>query len=167
MEIIYREAVPEDAQALLDYCKLIGSESDNMSFGAEGLPFTVDREAEFLKNAQSNPNFRFLLALDGDTIVGTSSVEKHGQARFAHRSVFAVSVRKSHWSRGIGSGLMERQLAFIKEAGAEIVELEVRTDNIRAISLYKKFGFVPFGTYPRFFKFGEAYFDAVYMTCTL
>lgn len=164
MKITYREAGPKDAQAILDYCKLIGGESDNMSFGAEGHRFTVQQEQEFLKNAQSNPNFRFLLALDGEAIVGTSSVEKHRQARFAHRSVFAVSVRKSHWGQGIGSGLMERQLAFIKEAGAEIVELEVRADNERAKALYKKFGFVPFGTYPRFFKFGDEYFDAVYMT---
>lgn len=164
MAILYREAVPEDAEALLAYCKLIGGESDNLSFGAEGLHVTEEQEAEFLKNAEANPNFQFLLALDGDEIVGTSSIEKYGSPRYAHRAVFAVSVRKSHWHQGIGSGLMERQLAFAKEAGAEMVELEVRADNVPALGLYQKFGFVPFGTYPRFFKLGGEYFDAVYMT---
>lgn len=167
MEITYREAGPADAGAVLEYCKRIGGESDNMSFGAEGLRFSVEQETEFLKNALENPSFRFLLALDGAEIVGTSSVEKYRNARFGHRASFAVSVRQSHWHQGIGSGLMARQLEFAKNAGAEIVELEVRSDNVRAMGLYKKFGFVPFGTYPRFFKIGGDYFDAVYMTKSL
>lgn len=164
MEIIYREARPEDAGAVLEFCKAVGGESDNLSFGAEGYPATEEQEASFLENSLSDPNFRFLLALDGATIVGTSSVQKYGRPRMAHRSSIAISVRKSHWGKGIGSGLMEQQLEFAKNAGAEIMELEVRADNVRAIGLYKKFGFVPFGTFPRFFKIGGEYFDAVYMT---
>lgn len=167
MEITYREAGPADAGAVLEFCKIIGSESDNMTFGAEGHPFSVEQEAAFLENSLSDPNSRFLLALDGATIVGTSSVQKYGRPRMAHRSSIAISVRKSHWGMGIGSGLMERQLEFVKHAGAEIVELEVRSDNVRAMGLYKKFGFIPFGTYPRFFKIGGEYFDAVYMTKSL
>lgn len=167
MSITYREAAPEDAQAVLDYCTCIGGESDNLSFGAEGMHITVEKEVDFLKNARNNPNFRFLLALDGQEIVGTSSVGRLGSPRFSHRANFAVTVRKSHWGRGIGSGLTQRQLSYIKEAGAEIVELEVRADNSRAIALYQKFGFVPFGTYPRSTKIGNDYFDTVYMILSL
>lgn len=167
MEIIYREAGPEDAGAILDFCKLIGGESDNLSYGAEGLRFTEEEEAQFLRNARENPDYRFLLALDGEAIVGTSGVEKYGGQRCAHRAVFAISVRKSHWGLGIGSGLLQRQIAFAKAAGAEIMELEVRSDNERAMGLYKKFGFVPYGTFPRFFKIGVEYFDAVCMTLSL
>mgnify|MGYP004421668729 CR=1 FL=1 len=41
------------------------------------------------------------------------------------------------------SALMERILAFARENGVEQVNLEVRSDNKRAIALYEKFGFVP------------------------
>lgn len=167
MEIIYREAVPEDAQALLDFFKVVGSESDNLSFGAEGIPFTVEQEQQFLASLLKNPNERILLALDGKNIVGNSTINRSTNPRFYHRCSFAITIQKSHWGQGIGSELMKRQTAFARETGVEIMELEVRADNERAMALYKKFCFVPFGTYPRFFKFGDEYFDAVYMTKSL
>ena len=34
-------ARPEDAAALLDYLKIIGGETDNLSFGPEGVPLSV------------------------------------------------------------------------------------------------------------------------------
>ena len=49
MEIQIRRAEASDAAELLDYLKQIGGETDNLTFGAEGLPFTVEAEAAFLK----------------------------------------------------------------------------------------------------------------------
>ena len=42
-----RIATPEDAAAILAFCKLAGAETDNLSFGAEGVSFTVEQEQEF------------------------------------------------------------------------------------------------------------------------
>ena len=44
--IIIKEAAPEDALARIEYSKKIGAETDNLSFGAEGFPISVDGEAE-------------------------------------------------------------------------------------------------------------------------
>ncbi|MBP3673987.1 MAG: GNAT family N-acetyltransferase [Oscillospiraceae bacterium] len=167
MEIIYREARPEDAQALLDYLKTVGGESDNLTFGAAGIPIPIDREENILENLQKSPHSRMLVALDGDEIVGNASLEGNNHPRFGHRCNFAITVRKSHWGRHIGSGLMERQIAFAKEAGAEIIGLEVRSDNERAIALYHKFGFEKYGSYPKFFKINGEYFDIDYMNLYL
>jgi ribosomal protein S18 acetylase RimI-like enzyme len=41
----------------------------------------------------------------------------------------------------------------------EIIELEVRCDNRRAIHLYEKYGFIRHGTFPAFFKIGDEYID--------
>ena len=62
---------------------------------------------------------------------------------------------------------MERLIAFAREIGAEVVSLEVRSDNDRAIALYRKFGFETFGTYRKFFKFEDTYFDVDYMNLYL
>ena len=52
---------------------------------------------------------------------------------------------------------MEAILAFAKENGFEQVNLEVRSDNARAIHLYEKYGFRKLCTFPAFFKIrGEA-----------
>ena len=41
---------------------------------------------------------------------------------------------------------------FSKAAGAEIISLEVRSDNTRAIKLYEKFGFEKISVFKEFFK---------------
>lgn len=167
MEITYREAEPREAAALLEYMKQVGSESGNLSFGAEGLSFSVEQEAAILESICQNPRSIMLLAFDGGEIVGNASIHGSSQPRFSHRYELAITVRKSHWGRGIGTALMERLIAFAREIGAEVISLEVRSDNDRAIALYKKFGFEIFGTYRKFFKFEDNYYDADYMNLYL
>lgn len=167
MEFIYCKAQPGDAAALLDYLKVIGAESGNLSFGAEGFPATIEQEEAFLTNMQDNPNTLMLNALADGIIVGNASISRHNRPRFAHRWDIAISVRKSHWGMGIGTGLMTRLIEFAKHAGAEVISLEVRSDNARAKALYRKFGFETFGTYRKFFKIDDEYFDADYMNLYL
>ncbi len=167
MEITYRKAAPADAARLLEYLKTIGGESDNLTFGAEGIPFTVEQEERFLASQANSSHTMILLALDGEEIVGNATIDGNVKPRFRHRRNLAISVRKDHWGRGIGSGLMERLIAFARDTGAEVVSLQVRSDNERAKALYRKFGFQFFGTYEKFFKIDGEYFDAEYMNLYL
>ena len=65
-----------------------------------------------------------------------------------------------------GSALPQGVLSFAKENGVEQVNLEVRSDNKRAIALYEKLGFRKLCTFPGFFKInGEAIdFDLMNLT---
>ena len=137
MNITYRKATAEDAAALLDFLKIVGSESDNLSFGAEGVPITAQQEAAYLQSLQTNPNAAMILALDGEEIVGNASIDGSSRPRFCHRKTIAITIRKNHWGRGIGTCLMERLIAFAKESGTEVITLEVRSDNLRAKALYE------------------------------
>ena len=47
-KIIIREATAEDAKALIEYTKIIGGESDNLTYGSEGIPITLEQEKAFL-----------------------------------------------------------------------------------------------------------------------
>ena len=62
---------------------------------------------------------------------------------------------------------MTRLIAYAKTQGAEVIELEVRSDNDRAKALYRKFGFETFGTYRKFFKIDGRLYDADYMNLYL
>ena len=55
--------------------------------------------------------------------------------------------------------LTEAILAFAKENGFEQLNLEVRSDNARAIRLYEKYGFRKLCMFPRFFKINGEYID--------
>ena len=77
-----------------------------------------------------------------------------------HRGEFAVSVLKCEWGQGIGSMLLEAIIDFAKNiAHAEIISLEVRSDNERAIKLYEKYGFEKIGCFKGFFKIDGEYVD--------
>lgn len=164
MTITYRTAVPSDAGNLLDYLKTVGGETDNLTFGADGIPFTVEQEAALLKRLQDSPHSRFFLALDGGRIVGNACVDGSGNPRFQHRRSLAITVLRQYWGQGIGTALMERMIGFARESGAELLTLEVRSDNERAKALYRKFGFASFGTFPKYFKIGGQYYDVDCMT---
>lgn len=167
MQIHYRTAAASDAAQLLDYLRAVGGETDNLTFGADDIPFTIEQEAALLEQIAANPVSRFFLALDGDKIVGNACVNGRTNPRLRHRRDLAITVLRDYWGRGVGSGLMERMIAFAKESGAELLYLEVRSDNLRAKALYRKFGFSCFGTCPKYFKIGGQFFDVDCMTLDL
>ena len=168
MNITYREAEPSDAGKFLEYCKIVGSETDNLTFGAEGLPLTISQEADFIRKFAGNPGSIMIVAFDEGELIGTGAVSVvSGKTRFAHRREIAISVRKDYWGKGIGTGIMNVLMDFAKKSGAEVLELEVRSDNEAAISLYKKFGFEKIGTNEKFFKINGEFFAADYMNLYL
>lgn len=152
-EIKIEKASREDAEAILDFLKICGAETDNLSFDGNGLPISVEQERAFIASLENSDKSVFFVARDGDEIVGTANYSVFPGKRMAHRGELGVTVRKSHWRRGIGTMLMERALDFAKNtAGSEIVSLEVRSDNAAAVRLYEKFGFEKIGTFIGYFK---------------
>lgn len=84
----------------------------------------------------------YLIAAENDEVIGCASLDTSPRERLKHRGSLGVSVQKKAWGKHVGSRLMEELLKFAKDtAGLEIIMLEVRSDNERAINLYKKFGF--------------------------
>ena len=166
-EIIYRRATSDDAAAMLVHLHKVGGETDNLSFGASTFSISVEKEGKFISKFSNSKRDLMLVALDGDTVVGNAVVEANKVARYAHRAEISISVLKDYWGRGVGSRLMQMMIDFAKNAGLEILYLEVRADNARAIALYEKFGFKPIGTYEDFFKIDGKYYDACLMTLKL
>ena len=49
MEVIIKKASSDDAFELLKYIKQIGGETDNLSFGSEGLSISLESEKKYLQ----------------------------------------------------------------------------------------------------------------------
>jgi len=158
MAVIIEKARPEDAGVLLAFLKQVGGETDNLSFGEEGVPFTEEAEADYLAQIEYSTDCLMLIAREAGKIVGNASLSRHPR-RMCHRGEISVSIAKAHWNRGIGSGLMRALISFARENQFEILELQVRSDNHSAIHLYEKFGFSKLCTYPGFFKIGGEWID--------
>lgn len=62
---------------------------------------------------------------------------------------------------------MEALIRFARGQGLEILQLDVRADNGRAIALYESLGFETLGRYRNFLKVQGEYFDAYCMNLYL
>ncbi len=160
MNISIEKAKPSDAKEILELTKVFGSESDNLTYGKEGIKATVESEAKYLKSLQDDSSNIFLLAKIDGKIIGTANYSTYSKERLRHRGEFGICVLKKYWNNGIGQMLLEKILYFAKEsAKSDIVSLEVRSDNLSAIHLYKKFGFEKVGTFKGYFKINNEYID--------
>lgn len=156
----------EDAAALLEYQKIVGGETDNLNYGAEGVSLSPEAMQARLRE-QTGPadHVRYLAKANGE-IIGTASLNRRHK-RMNHRGDFGINVKKVWWGSGAASALMEAILAFARENGFEQLDLEVRSDNARAIRLYEKYGFHRLCTVPAFFKINGRYIDFELMNLSL
>lgn len=166
MNIIIERATAKDAAAMIEYLKQIGGETDNLTFGSEGLPITLEAEEAYIKQMENSCNDIMLVAKVNGKIVGDASLSRLPR-RMSHRGDLGVAVVKEYWNQGIGSQLMSKILDFAKENSFEIIDLQVRSDNLRAIHLYERYGFKKIGIHPVFFKINNEYISFDYMCLRL
>lgn len=160
--MVIREAIPEDAEKLIEYMKTVGGETKNLTFGAEGLPITIEQEKQFLKSIQKDKKSVHFVACKEGEIIGDVILNRLPR-RMQHRAELGISVIRKYWNCGVGSRLLREVISYAKENGIEILNLEVRKDNMRAVHLYEKFGFKYIGTSPAFFKIDGEYVDCEMM----
>ena len=72
-----------------------------------------------------------------------------------------IGVESAHQRKGYADSLMGRMLLLADELATENIFLEVRSKNEPAISLYRKYGFVPEGVRKKYYHNPED--DAVIM----
>jgi ribosomal-protein-alanine N-acetyltransferase len=83
----------------------------------------------------------YLVACDDGQIVGYAGLLGAG----GQADVVTIAVATGRWGHGIGSALLEALIAEAKRRGCAKIFLEVRTDNIRAQALYRRYGFTEIG----------------------
>lgn len=157
-DIEIREALAEDAERLIEYMKIVGGETENLTFGEEGLPVTIEQEKQFLNRIYEDKKSVYLIACRNGEIIGNGGLNGLPR-RMCHRAELGISVKRTYWNCGIGSRIMEELIDYARANEIEILNLEVRKDNVNAIHLYEKFGFKHIGTSPAFFKIDGEYAD--------
>ncbi len=163
-----RRAAPDDAAAILAYLTAVGGESDNLLFGAEGVPYTLEQERERLRElAEAKTSALFVGTVLG-RIVSVVNINAPTRARIAHTSEIGVSVLKAYWHQGVATAMLTHLVAFARATGVlKVIHLSVRCDNLRAVRLYEKIGFVHIGKYERYMQIDGTFVDVFLMNLYL
>lgn len=161
-EVYIRNGTASDGSALLENFNITHAETDYLlSYPDENQSDSV-QESRFLERKEESPNEIELIALVDGKIVANAGIDAIGRyQKVAHRADFGISVLKEYWGLGIGHVLLEICIQCAKDAGYTQLELEVVADNARAVSLYKKAGFVAYGRNPKGFRSRTAGYQEV------
>lgn len=162
--LVLRQAKESDAKVILDYLNQVGGESDNLLFGKDDFPFTVEQELEYIKGLNNDENTLIILGLVNDSIVSIAQIGCSHKKRISHNSEIAISVKKQYWRNGIGRAVMEELINFANDhSNIKNIGLGVKASNDSAIKLYEKLGFVKVGYHRDYLKINGVYDDLILM----
>ena len=146
---LLRNAIGEDAKALLENMKLIYSQTDYLTTYSEEMDLSEREEYEFLEDKNQSENEVMIIAIIDGKLVASAVIRAVGyRYKIKHRATFGVTVDKSYWGLGIGKALTLACINCAKTANYKQIELYVVSENKTAIALYKQMGFVEYGSNP-------------------
>ncbi|AXE32724.1 GNAT family N-acetyltransferase [Chromobacterium phragmitis] len=83
-----------------------------------------------------------LLLLDGEQVVGWCDVTPNRLPIYQHGGTLGMGLLPRYRGMGLGGWLMENTLRLAEQRGFRRLELTVHEDNLNAIKLYEKHGFL-------------------------
>ena len=162
--IVVSEVQSSDANIILEYVNKISGESDFLTFGQGEFIMSVEQEAKYLDDTLRQNNALYISAKIGQKIVGTLNFSAGSRPRILHTGEFSISVLKECWGNGIGTELIKYLIKWSKRSTIiKKINLEVRNDNLSAIHLYKKLGFIEEGIITRILQINGKFYDALFM----
>lgn len=159
-KVVIRQLESIDAKNVLQYLCIVGGETDYLLFDHQGLGISIAEEEHILDQYYNHPNSLLLGCFIGEKIVSISNLSVKEKQRIKHISSLGISVKKQYWHQGIGRNLMKYMIEYAqKNDQIKVIQLEVRSDNLNAISLYKEMGFHSIGTMPKAMKIDDIYYE--------
>ena len=122
-----------------------------VSLDKELFPYSPWTTGQY-KEEFSSPTRHFVVALDeAQSIIGYAGVFAPGATE---ADILTVGVVPDHRGKGIAKALMALITDWAKAQGSTAMMLEVKTDNIEAISLYKSLGYLELNIRKNYFGAG-------------
>lgn len=169
IECCLRNGIESDGQDVFDNFNLTHEQTDYLLSYPDENSFDAVQESQFLKEKSESENEIEIVAVIDQAVVGTAGIEAVGtKYKVRHRAEFGIGVEKEFWGLGIGQALTVACIECARNAGYIQLELNVVTENERAISMYEKAGFVEFGRNPKgFYSRMTGFQEIIYMRLEL
>ena len=146
MELIIRQAGPEDFDDIWEIFHAVVSRGDTYTFA----PDTTQEEAHAI---WMSPQVWTYVATDNGSVVGTYFMRTNQPGLGSHVVNAGYMVKPGAQGRGIGRAMCEHSLAEARALGFLAMQYNiVVSTNESAVALWKKMGFEIVGTLPKVFR---------------
>jgi RimJ/RimL family protein N-acetyltransferase len=162
MKYEVRRARSDDAEVLEKFMQSLIAENLPVLYTKAASP-TLDEIITFI-SAHSDPNVSLLIVvIDEGRLIGMLDADIHRNSQRSHCASFGMSVLNEYRRHGVGSVLLAELFLWAKKHQLNRIELEVFSNNLAAIGLYKKMGFWVEGVKKEAVRVGAGYVDLVQM----
>jgi len=103
-------------------------------------------QAETARCAMQHPRAVTLVRDQGGEVLGLVVLDTAFLADEGRGHIALVALSEAHRGKGIGPQLIGHAISLYRSLGRKVLHLRVAENNVRAIAMYKKVGFVPVGT---------------------
>lgn len=98
LELVIREAEPQDAKSLIDFLNQVGKESDYMTLDAAGILMTEEQMSSFIQHQTASDNQIYLIALLDNEVAGLVSITADFHERIRHIGQVFIVVKRAFWN---------------------------------------------------------------------
>ncbi len=163
-QIVYQRAQEGDAEKIVDFYNYVGGETSYLSFEKDEYPMNVKEQEEEIRSLEGKKASIMLLAMDGEEIAGIATIHSSAKIKARHDGELGIVVAKKYQGQGIGTELISQLIQWAKGNGVTTrLSLDTRADNVKAVELYMKFGFVVEGCRRNSTLLGGKYYDLYVM----
>ena len=146
LKVVFRPEQPTDTEMLWVMFSTLSKKSASFLLP----PFVRDRIEGWTTDIDYDEVLAIVAAVtekDGNKrIIGTSSLRFNSQKPLKHKAEFGLTIHDDYQNMGIGTALLQHIINVARTKKISKIHLNVSSENVRAIHLYKKVGFVTEGT---------------------
>lgn len=156
---------PELAEDMIEYLKDTAGETPFLLRNPDEACYALEIEKEILGGLLDDPYSVMMAAIVEGKIAGNCAINGIGRKRkLCHRCSMAIALYQAYWNLGIGTAMIDYLAELAKQIGYEQMDLEVVSENTRALALYRKCGFIESGRRHNALKFDDgSYHDEILM----
>lgn len=165
LDVVIREAIPDDAESILNHLSNTALETGFMTMGEEGPGISIEEEQEQLAKLYESNNNVLLVALVNEEVIGTASIHGSQSPKLSHIGEIGIVIAKDYWGYGLGTAMMNEMIKWANESSVlKRLELTVQARNQKARHLYEKLGFTLEAVMSRGVKDNGEYLDVCLMS---
>lgn len=166
--VTIRQATIEDAEKLLSCIKTYVPQSDYIPKLENEIKLTIEQEKEWINSFLTNENSLLLIAEYDNEIIGNIDLTGNRRVIMQHTAVIGMGMLKEWKNSGLGTALLKLTIKWAKENPIlELLWLQVYTENILGVTLYKKMGFIENGIIEKYFKQNGKHYDNLTMSLSV